>query len=199
MVAAMRARGVNAWAVGGGLGCQAECECLMAEAWEASGGIDLLVNNAAVFDKGGLRELDEAALLSEIQVNLMAPLFLVRAFAARAARGRVVNLLDRRVAGNEAGCLAYLLSKKALADFTRLAALELAPAFTVNGVAPGPVLLPPGTQETRVRDRAGRIPLGARPQPAQVAEAVLFLLKADAITGQVIYVDGGQHLHGSGD
>ena len=81
-----------------------------------------------------------------------------------------------------------------LAAVTKEAALEMAPGITVNGVAPGPVLVPPGHEESRTRDLAGEIPLGTRCTPQDVASAVLFLLESDAITGQIIFVDGGQHL-----
>jgi NAD(P)-dependent dehydrogenase (short-subunit alcohol dehydrogenase family) len=86
-----------------------------------------------------------------------------------------------------------MVSKCALAAFTVAAARELAPRIAVNAVAPGPVLPPPGGAR-RVREPAGRIPLGRRPTPEDVAEAVLFLVRAKATTGQTIFVDGGQHL-----
>jgi len=107
--------------------------------------------------------------------------------------GKVVNLLDRRIAALEAGCLPYLLSKKALADFTRLAALELAPWIAVNGVAPGPVLAP-AARGAAAKDMAGPVPLQRPVTPQDVAAAVVYLLEADAITGQIIFVDGGQRL-----
>jgi len=108
--------------------------------------------------------------------------------------GKVVNLLDCRIAGWEAGSLPYTLSKKALADFTRLAAVELAPWITVNGVAPGPVLAPDGKGRGAAREPAGPILLRRPIAPADVAAAVVFLLESDAVTGQILFVDGGQHL-----
>jgi NAD(P)-dependent dehydrogenase (short-subunit alcohol dehydrogenase family) len=106
----------------------------------------------------------------------------------------VVNLLDQRIVAPAAGCLAYGVSKQALAAFTLGAALELAPALTVNAVAPGPVLPPPAGA---AREPAGEMPLRRRPTPEQVAAAVVFLLTQTAITGQILYVDGGQHLQGA--
>jgi NAD(P)-dependent dehydrogenase (short-subunit alcohol dehydrogenase family) len=108
--------------------------------------------------------------------------------------GRIVNLLDRRVAHHEAGCVPYLVSKKALAEFTCSAAIELAPEFAVNGVAPGAVLPPPGKGDDTLWDAAGPVPLNARCRPEDVAEAVAWLLESDVVTGQIVYVDGGQHL-----
>ena len=78
-------------------------------------------------------------------------------------------------------------------SLTAAAALELAPACVINAIAPGPVLLP---RRRAAREPAGDIPLGRRPAPQDIAAALLFLLTSDVITGQVIYVDGGQHLRG---
>ncbi|MDO9541648.1 MAG: SDR family oxidoreductase, partial [Kiritimatiellia bacterium] len=126
-----------------------------------------------------------------LEINLMTPILMTRAFANIIGKGKIINILDRRIAGVESGLAAYLLSKKALADFTKIAALELAPDITVNGIAPGPVFIP---TKSREREKAGKIPLGKRPTIADVAKAVIFLLKNDSITGEIIFVDGGQHL-----
>ncbi len=190
-------QGHAAWVVAGELDSEPGCRAVLDQAFEAAGRLDGLVNNAAVFHRRTLMETDEAVLLAELRVNLFAPLFLMRAFAGRVKAGRIVNLLDRRIAGLEPGCLAYQISKRGLADLTRLAALELAPDFTVNGVAPGPVL-PPPERDGKPPEKAGPTLIGRRPTPDEVAQAVLFLLAADAVTGQVIFVDGGQRLLGKG-
>jgi len=195
--------GKRACALQGLLDTQEACECLVGEAWASMGGLHALVNNAAVFHRKPLLDMTEEDLMSEIRPNLVGPMMLTREFARRVAgreegpnpRGRIVNLLDRRVAGIEKGCAAYLLSKKMLAEFTRIAALELAPGITVNGVAPGAVLAPVGeTDGSGSPDAAGPAPLDKQCTPEDVAAAVRFLVESDAITGQVIYVDGGQHL-----
>jgi pteridine reductase len=189
--------GHTAWVVQEDLDSEAGCESVITQAFALAGGLDGLVNNAAVFHRRSLADTDLTHLLVELRPNLFAPLLLIRAFTRRAKTGRIVNLLDRRIATLETGSLAYQLSKRALADLTRLAALELAPAFTVNGVAPGPILLPPG-EKGKLSDKAGPIPTGRRPTPDDVAEAVLSLLRTDAMTGQILFVDGGQHLLGNG-
>jgi NAD(P)-dependent dehydrogenase (short-subunit alcohol dehydrogenase family) len=192
----------RAFAVRGALDSWKGCEAVLEKAWETAGGIDILVNNAAVFSKAGLMSVMEGDLMKELSVNFLAPVALTRAFAARLSdgsansvshpAGKVINLLDTRIAGNAPGCVSYLLSKKMLAEFTGIAALELAPLITVNGVAPGAVLPPP--ESSGQKDLAGHIPLNRRPTPEDVAGAVVFLLESDAITGQTIFVDGGQHL-----
>jgi NAD(P)-dependent dehydrogenase (short-subunit alcohol dehydrogenase family) len=91
-----------------------------------------------------------------------------------------------------------MLTKKALVELTKLAALELAPRIRVNAVAPGAILPPPKHPELAVRDLAGKVPLARVPDPAEIADAVRFLLEADSVTGQIIFVDGGQNLLGNG-
>jgi pteridine reductase len=169
----------------------------------ALGQIDMLVNNAALFDKGTLRDCTPGDLQHELSVNALVPIELSRAFArahiaarpgSGAATGCVINLLDRRIACPQTGELAYQLSKRLLSEFTTLAALELAPRIRVNAVAPGAVLPPPGQGDECLHEAAGPAPLQSRCRPEDVAAAVTFLLAQDAITGQTVFVDGGQHL-----
>ena len=109
----------------------------------------------------------------------------------------MINLLDRRITSLDDSCVPYVLSKKSLAEFTRIAALELAPRITVNAVAPGAVLPPPGKGKAYLKDNAGPIPLGRLVKPEEVAAAVVFLLKSESVTGQTVFVDGGQNLLGN--
>ena len=197
LVAKWRSRGVVACAVRGDLSEEESCGRVMAEAWASAGRIDMLVNNAAVFRRETLAELSICNIEEVLRTNLLAPVLLTREFARLARRGRIVNLLDARIAGHRLGSAAYTLSKKALAAFTADAALELAPRIIVNGVAPGPVLAPKYRSGVRTGEMAGIIPLAHRPSPAEVAAAVVFLLESDSITGQIVFVDGGQHLLGT--
>jgi len=164
-----------------------------------AGPLDILINNASIFTKDSLAGSTPERVQREFNVNLFAPMELTRSFAAQTEReGAVINLLDRRIRCNDTSCLPYSITKKALEDLTQLAALEYAPKIRVNAVAPGPVLPPPGSSAESARELAGNIPLKNLPSTEQIAEAVLFLLQADSITGQIIYVDGGQHLLGNG-
>ena len=189
-------QGGKVYTAQGPLTTQAECEQVLDAAWVVAGGLDILVNNAAIFAKQSLLNAGESDFETMWRVNCLAPIMLARAFAlerADARGGVVINLLDRRVAGDEAGCLPYLLAKKALAAFTRSAALELAPLTRINAVAPG-AILPPPSSAAPVRDLAGHVPLERQCTPGDVAGAVAFLAEADALTGQTVFVDGGQHL-----
>lgn len=176
----------------------AQCETLLERVSEQFGTVDILVNNAAVFHQTKLADATHDVVMGELQINLLAPLALIRGFARQNKTGKIINLLDRRITSHDTTCVPYMLSKKGLEELTKLAALDLAPGITVNAVAPGAILPPPKDSNNPAWEYAGTIPLGKRPTPADVADAVLYLLKSDHITGQTIFVDGGQNLLGEG-
>ena len=153
------------------------------------GGLDALVNNAAVFSRTPIAALDEPALAATMRTNLEAPLFLALAAAPllRARRGAVVNIVDVYASTPLRHHLAYAVSKAALLAATRGLALELAPEVRVNAVAPG-IALFPDDYDAATRERLlRRTPLQRESGPAEVARAVRFLL-ADAATttGQLV-------------
>jgi NAD(P)-dependent dehydrogenase (short-subunit alcohol dehydrogenase family) len=163
------------------------CEWVFREAAEWMGHVDILVNNAAVFVPDG--EADEAVLRA---VNVEAPLRLGRLMAAAGGTGCILQMLDSRIVREETGPFKiYAATKHELAESVARLAREYAPRIRVNGVAPGPVLGPEGAREA-----AGEIPLGRRPTPEAVACAVAFLAESNSVTGQILFVDGGQHLAG---
>ena len=155
---------------------------------------DLLVNSASLFGQDRLADTSAAALAEHHAVNVAAPALLLQAFAAADGEERaVVNILDQRVRKPHGDQLAYTLSKLALAGLTEIAARELAPAIRVNAVAPGLTLATDdydGEQMTRL---AALMPLRRLPIPADIADAVLFLARADGVIGQTLFVDGGAH------
>lgn len=157
--------------------------------------LTILVNNAAIFAPGGVRDTTLSDWQRQLAINLTAPFLLMQAFARQLpeqASGRIVNLLDRRVVNSPPGHAAYTSAKSALWSLTQQAAVELAPRILVNAVGPGPIL-PAADQDTFQRIAADT-PLGRAGTPAEVAEAVLFLLRHDYLTGQLLCVDGGEHL-----
>jgi NAD(P)-dependent dehydrogenase (short-subunit alcohol dehydrogenase family) len=198
LAADLRARGTAAAVVQGSLTTQTACARIIRTARRAHGRLDILVNSAAVFNRQGLAEITAKSLRDEFWPNLFGPVLLTQAFAAATRRGHVINILDRRIASHDATCIPYLLSKKALAAFTEVAALALAPRIRVNAVAPGPILPPPGKGARYLREHAGRLPLGRAPAVDEVAEAVVALVCSRSTTGQILFVDGGQHLLGNG-
>jgi pteridine reductase len=173
------------FSVRGDLSNPQECEWVFREAAEWMGRVDILVNNAALFARDG--ETDEAALRA---VNVEAPLWLGRRMAELGGEGCIIQMLDSRIVREETGPFkTYAATKRELAESVGRLARDYAPRIRVNGVAPGPVLVPEG-----VREAAGAIPLGRRPTPEEVACAVAFLAESESVTGQILFVDGGQHL-----
>lgn len=186
--------GASAHVAEANLMTETACNELMERAIALMGGVDILINNASVFNKQTLDEADMDSWLGELWPNFFAPVQLIRAFATQEQPGKVVNLLDRRVTTLDSACVPYLISKRALTDITKLAAMHYAPRITVNGVAPGAVLPPPGEGDDYIKDHAGHVPLQVQVSPEDIASAVKFVLESDTLTGQIIYVDGGQHL-----
>jgi NAD(P)-dependent dehydrogenase (short-subunit alcohol dehydrogenase family) len=208
LVTELNSIGVNASVVAADLRKPSEADRLIHLAQQASGGLHCLVNNAAVFHKTPILSTTRLQWESEWQINALAPALLTRAFAKALATspakgkgsiaGKIVNILDQRVAHAESGCASYLLTKKWLGAFTEIAAMELAPRFTVNAVAPGAVL-PPSRRRGHSSEPAGARLLFTRPTPDDVAGAVAFLLESDSITGQTVFVDSGQRLASHSD
>ncbi len=180
-----RILGSGVFSVRGDLSCPEECRLVFQEAVEWMGRVDLLVNNAAQFVS------DDAADLAPMRaVNLEAPLSLSRQMAEAGGEGAIIQMLDTRITRAESGNFsAYAATQRELAESVERLAREVAPRIRVNGVAPGPVLAPEG-----VREAAGTLPLGRRPTTEEVARAVAFLAESESVTGQVLFVDGGQHL-----
>jgi NAD(P)-dependent dehydrogenase (short-subunit alcohol dehydrogenase family) len=157
---------------------------------------DLLVNNAALFAEGEWSDLSAAALAEMLQVNLSAPVMLAKALVAASdgARPAIVNIVDQRVAQPVPDQIAYSLSKSALWQATPTLAVAFGNRARVNAVAPGLTMATEDYSDTQVERLAKRMPLGALPTPAQIADAVVYLARAEAVTGQTIFVDGGAHL-----
>lgn len=171
-----------------------------------------LVNNAAMFGDGDGWAMDEDALHDHLRVNMIAPVRLTQhvAMAARdvradgdvraagdgATRASIIHILDQRVFQPVTDQAAYTMAKQALWQALRTQARALAPYARVNGVAPGLTLPAPDYAPGQMERMAAAMPLERLASPQDIADAVLFLLRADAITGQTICVDGGANLAG---
>ena len=161
------------------------------------GHIDFLINNAGIFEPGSLAETTEEQLDRHIAINLKAPLFLTRAFVEHLraeARAHVVNIGDWRATRIPAGHLAYTLSKSGLVSLTKMLAQELAPNIQVNCICPGAILPPVGVDSSVVEQLSKRNPLGRMGSPADVTQTLIYLLRSDFVTGEVIHVTGGEQL-----
>lgn len=156
--------------------------------------LNLLVNSASGYEQATIRNTSVKTYDTQFALNLRAPFFLTQAFAKIAGSGNVINILDNKIGFNQFNYAAYLLSKKAFAEFTRMAALELAPQIRVNGVAPG-VVLPAKTRSQEYIDwRIQGIPLKMQGETTHITQAIRSFLQNDFITGQIIVVDGGENI-----
>jgi NAD(P)-dependent dehydrogenase (short-subunit alcohol dehydrogenase family) len=197
LAAQIRQQGGLACVVEADLADPAEVEGLVERAAREIGPIDLLVNNASQFSEDALESLDRAKWDRHFAVNLQAPVFLARDMARLLPSGRdgcIVNILDQRVWKPTPRFFSYTVSKAALWSATRTMAQALAPRIRVNAVGPGPTVRSQRqTREDFARQEAAVL-LERGPRPEEIAEAVLFLARAASVTGQMIAVDGGQHL-----
>ena len=163
----------------------------------AFGPLTLLVNNAGEFEPDDIETMSHARFQRAISVNLEAPLFLSQAFVGQVPAGldaSIVNILDQRVVKPNPRFFSYTLSKSALFTATTTLAQALAPKIRVNAVAPGPTLPSPRQTEVQFAAQAESLPLQRGPRPEDIAQAVLYLAQAMAVTGVTLPVDGGQHL-----
>lgn len=170
---------------------------LLPAAAAALGPIGVLVNNASIFGNDTVGTATRDSWEAHFAVNLRAPFVLIQEFAARLpseAGGVIVNLLDERVWKLTPYFLSYTLTKSALWTLTRTMALALAPRIRVNGIGPGPTLPSPRQSPQQFIDRARAMPLGRGTSPEEIAAALRFILAAPAMTGQMIALDGGEHL-----
>jgi NAD(P)-dependent dehydrogenase (short-subunit alcohol dehydrogenase family) len=175
----------------------AQVERLVPACAEALGAPTCLVNNASMFVYDDLPGLDPKVWDAQHAVNVKAPVFLSRAFAAQlpeGAQGNIVNMIDQRVWKPTPRFFSYAASKMALWGVTRTLAQALAPRIRVNAIGPGPVLKSAHQTDEEFRRQCEATILGRGTTPEEIASAILFILDAPAMTGQMIALDGGQHL-----
>jgi len=193
--AAAEALGVQALAVRADVADPAQVEQMAALVNERFGGVDILVNSASLFQKTPFPTDDHAGWHRVTAIGIDGPYYCTNAFApgmlAKGA-GAIVNILDLSAWEPWPGFLAHSVSKTALLAMTRQWALELAPAVRVNAVAPGPVLAPPEYTAAQIERIRQRTLLERWGTPEDVAEAVLYFVRAEYVTGNVLFVDGGE-------
>jgi len=152
----------------------------------------VLVNSASAYDSGDIKDTSVEIFERQFRLNLQAPFFLSKAFAAVVGAGNIINICDNKIAYNQYAYAAYLLSKKTLAEFTRLASLEFAPTIRVNGVSPGVVMPLPSRSQEYIDWRIDGIPLKKQGTTDNITQAVLSILHNDFMSGQILFVDGGE-------
>jgi NAD(P)-dependent dehydrogenase (short-subunit alcohol dehydrogenase family) len=197
VVRAIEGSGGKAIALGADLSDEAETATLVGRAVEALGPLGLLVNNASAFENDTAASATRESWDRHLETNLRAPFRLMQDFARQlpeAGEGAVINLLDERVLNLTPYFVSYTVSKAALWTLTQTMALALAPRIRVNGIGPGPALPSPRQSEEQFERQCRLMPLQHGTSPAEIVAAMRFILAARSMTGQMIALDGGQHL-----
>lgn len=207
VVAEITAMGQNAVALKADLLIEAETETLVARAAAAlNGPLNVLINNASIFEYDSIASATRQSWDRHIESNLRAPFVLTQAFAAQApqatpdangesvAQAMILNMIDQRVLKLTPEFMSYTIAKMGLWALTQTSAQALAPQIRVNAIGPGPTLQ--GAHQSLghfTKQRAATV-LGRGSNAAEITAALGFLLDVPSITGQLICVDGGQHL-----
>lgn len=193
----IRALGRRAVTLRADLGQEAEVARLVPEAEAALGPLGVLVNNASTFERDEWNDATRQSWDQHMEPNLRAPFVLAQAFAHAVPKGRegvVVNMLDQRVWSLTPHFVSYTVSKAGLWALTQSLALALAPRIRVNAIGPGPALPSPRQTQEQFARQCHSVPLRRGTSPEEVARALLAILALPSMTGQMIALDGGQHM-----
>lgn len=195
--AAIRDRGRHAVVLQADLADETQTADLLPAATAALGPLGVLVNNASLFERDEWHDTSRASWDAHLEPNLRAPFVLTQLFAQalpETAEGVVINLLDQRVWSITPHFVSYTLSKAGLWALTQSMALALAPRIRVNGIGPGPALPSPRQSQEQFDRQADSVPLRRPTGPEEIGRAVLAILALPSMTGQMLALDGGQHL-----
>ncbi len=202
LVAEIEAMGGQAAALQADLAQLEDLPGLIEACGEALGAPSCLINNAACFERDTADSLDAESWQMHLDVNLRAPVFLTQAFARQLPDGvsaNVINLVDQKVRRLNPDYFSYTIAKSALWTATQTLAQALAPRIRVNAIAPGPVLPSRNQSEADFAAECRSTLLKRVVSTDDVTAAVRFLLETPSVTGQMIALDGGQHLAWNGD
>lgn len=162
---------------------------------------NLLINNASIFNESEFLQEDNQELSDNFNIHLNAPIILSQYFAkVENQNGNIINMIDKNIARFETKYFYYLLSKKSLADFTKMLSLQLAPKIRVNGIAPGFILNPVNKDidHETIEKWALKLPLKMKGEIENIIQALDFLLNNKFVTGQILSIDGGASLNHAG-
>lgn len=198
VVAEIQHMGVKAAAIRADLSREKEFSTLVGQTEAALGTLGVLVNNASAFERDEALTASRATWDMHIETNLRAPFVLTQELARRlpnGAQGQVINLIDERVWNLTPHFTSYTVSKAALWTLTQTLALALAPRIRVNAIGPGPVLPSPRQNPAQFDRQVASLPLKRGPSLEEICTTIRFILGAASMTGQMIALDGGQHLN----
>lgn len=193
----IRGKGRRATVVSGDLADPGTAGRLVGEAAAGLGPISVLVNNASIFEPDEVGSITPESWGAHQDINLRAPILLAQAFARllpATAHGNIINIVDQRVWKLNPRFFSYTSSKAGLWTATRTLAQALAPRIRVNAIGPGPALPSVRMDEAEFAKQAWLTLLGRGTSPEEISAAALFILSQPALTGQMIALDGGQHL-----
>lgn len=197
LVGEIETAGGRAHPIAADLADSSQIEAIFAAVAAQLGSPTCLINNASLFEYDDIETLDAATWDRHFATNLRAPVFLAKALAAQlpqGMQGAVINILDQRVWKPTPHFLSYAASKSALWTMTQILAQALAPRVRVNAIGPGPMLQSVHQTEAAFAAQWQATLLQRPTSPDEVAAAIRYILDAPAMTGQMIALDGGQHL-----
>ncbi len=197
VAALVRAKGRRATVVEGDLAKAATPDQLIATAIQHLGPLTALINNASIFEPDDVGEITLDSWTRHMDTNLRAPVMLAQAFARqvpKSVNANIINIIDQRVWKLNPRFFSYTLSKSGLWTATRTLAQALAPNIRVNAIGPGPALPSARMDDAEFRKQEKLTLLGRGTSPAEISNAVKFILLQQSMTGQMIALDGGQHL-----
>jgi len=171
-----------------------EVENLIPQVIQAMGPIDLLINNASIFEPARLEKTSAELLERQMNVNFKAPFILMRDFSRLSKSGLIINFVDTRIVTNQSSFAAYSIAKKALWELTKMAALEFGPGIRVNAIAPGLTLPPEEKGEDYLLKLAGNIAMKRPGGLEPILKSLDYILNNDYLTGQLLFCDGGENL-----
>jgi NAD(P)-dependent dehydrogenase (short-subunit alcohol dehydrogenase family) len=157
--------------------------------------MNILINSASIFKRTEIKNTTQEVFDQLMSLNIRAPFFLTKEFAKFCRSGNIINILDTKISMYQNAYSAYIISRRALADLTRLAAVEFAPHIRSNGICPGIIMPAEGESAEYVEKLKLRNLLAAKGEVSNITGTVKFLLENDFITGEIIYVDGGENIN----
>jgi pteridine reductase len=176
------------------LSVEDEVEKLLPKVIKSLGIPELLINNASVFDRAWLADTSSAFFDRQMDVNFKAPFILMRNFAQLVKTGLIVNFVDTRIVTNQSNFAAYSVSKKALWELSKMAALEWGPSIRINAIAPGLTLPPEEKEEDYLWNLAGSIAMKRPGGLDPILKSLDYILDNNYLTGQLLFCDGGENL-----
>ncbi len=156
--------------------------------------LGLLINNASIFNEKRFLDVKEKDFDTEFNINFKSPFFLSQQFAKTVSKGMIINLLDARVSKVHTAHFVYNLTKNSLKHMTLMLAKELGPKIRVNAICPGPILPADGESAAQLKKIAAKTPLKKVGGTSYINNGVKYLVENKFITGEMLFIDGGQHL-----